>query len=81
LLEAAQAMFAEDFAGRVFGFESDAARHFARIAAHRRALGRPINHADAQIAAIVRTRGAKLATRNLADFADCGIDLIDPWRV
>ena len=81
LLEAAQAMFAEDFAGRVFGFESDAARHFARIAAHRRALGRPISHADAQIAAIVRTRGAKLATRNLDDFADCGIDLIDPWRV
>jgi predicted nucleic acid-binding protein len=81
LLEAAQAMFAEDFAGRVFGFESDAARHFARIAAHRRALGRPISHADAQIAAIVRTRGSKLATRNLDDFADCGIDLIDPWRV
>jgi toxin FitB len=52
LLEAVQAMFAEDFAGRVFGFESDAARNFARIAAHRRALGRPISHADAQIAAI-----------------------------
>jgi hypothetical protein len=38
LLEAAQAMFAEDFAGRVFGFESDAAQNFARIAAHRRLL-------------------------------------------
>jgi predicted nucleic acid-binding protein len=81
LLKAAQAMFAEDFAGRIFGFDSEAARDFARIAAHRRALGRPISQADAQIAAIVRTRGAKLATRNVEDFADCGVDLIDPWRV
>lgn len=47
----------------------------------RRALGTPINHADAQIAAITRLRGAKLATRNAADFKDCGIDLIDPWNV
>jgi predicted nucleic acid-binding protein len=81
LLKAAQAMFAEDFAERIFGFDSEAARDFARIAAHRRALGRPISQADAQIAAIVRTRGAKLATRNVEDFADCDVDLIDPWRV
>ena len=80
LLAAAETMFTEDFAGRVFSFESDAARNFARIAAHRRALGKPIGHADAQIAAITRTRGAKLATRNVDDFADCDIDLIDPWR-
>ena len=70
LLAAAQAMFAEDLAGRVFGFESDAARAFSKIAAHRRALGRPISHADAQIAAIAQVREAKLATRNVADFDD-----------
>ena len=52
LLAAAEAMFAEDLAGRIFGFESEAARVFSKIAAHRRALGRPISHADAQIAAI-----------------------------
>jgi len=79
LLEAAEAMFAEDLAGRIFGFESDAARAFSRIAAHRRGLGRPISHADAQIAAIAQVRGAKLATRNLADFKDIGLDVINPW--
>jgi len=79
LLAAAEAMFAEDFADRVFGFESDAARVFSKIAAHRRALGRPISHADAQIAAIVQVRRAKLATRNVRDFEDCGIDVVDPW--
>ena len=81
LLAAAEGMFTEDFAGRVLAFESDAARHFARIAAHRRALGRPVSHADAQIAAIARAHGAKLATGNGPDFADCSITVIDPWRV
>jgi toxin FitB len=80
LLTAAEAMFAEDLAGRIFGFESGAARAFSKIGAHRRALGRPISHADAQIAAIAQARGAKLATRNVADFADCGLDVVDPWN-
>jgi toxin FitB len=80
LLAAAEAMFAEDLAGRIFGFESDAARAFSKIAAHRRALGRPISHADAQIAAIAQVRGAKLATRNVADFRDCALEVLDPWN-
>jgi len=80
LLAAADAMFTQDFAGRVLAFESDAAHHFASIAAHRRAIGRPISHADAQIAAIARAHGAKLATGNGPDFANCSITVIDPWR-
>jgi len=80
LLAAAEAMFAEDLAGRVLGFEGETARAFFKIAARRRALGRPISHADAQIAAIAQVRGARLATRNVADFEDCGIDVVDPWN-
>lgn len=79
LLAAADAMFTEDLAGRIFGFESDAARAFSQIATQRRALGRPISHADAQIAAIAQVRRAKLATRNVSDFRDCDIDVVDPW--
>ena len=79
LLSAAENMFAEDFGGRVFSFESDAARFFSKIASHRRAIGKPISHADAQIAAIARLRNASLATRNIADFDDCGVDLVNPW--
>ena len=81
LLAAAESMFTEDLAGRILGFESAAACFFAKIAAHRYALGRPISHADAQIAAIARIRGAKVATRNIADFEDCAIEVIDPWNV
>ena len=79
LLAAAEAMFAEDLGGRIFGFESDAARSFSKIAAQRRLLGRPISHADAQIAAIAEVRGAKLATRNVTDYEGCGLDVVDPW--
>ena len=79
LLRAAEDMFNEDLGGRILGFESEAARPFAQIAAHRRSLGKPISHADAQIAAIARLRRAQLATRNVADFSDCGVDLVNPW--
>jgi predicted nucleic acid-binding protein len=76
LFAAAEAMFAEDFAGRILAFDGNAARNFAGIAATRRALGRPISHPDA----IAKTRGAMLATRNVADFEGCGLDLVDPWN-
>ena len=79
LLAAADAMFAEDLGGRVHGFDSDAARAFSKIAARRRGLGKPISHADAQIAAIAQVRIARLATRNIEDFHDCGIEVVDPW--
>ncbi len=75
----AEVMFAEDFAGRIFAFDSAAARALSEIAARRRSLGNPISFADAQIAAITQVRGAKLATRNAADFRHCDIDVIDPW--
>ncbi len=79
LESAAEAMFEEDFAGRVAPFDSDAARLFPRIVASRRAHGHPIAQWDAQIAAIARSRGAALATRNTADFEHCGIPVLNPW--
>jgi predicted nucleic acid-binding protein len=79
LLEAAQAIFDEDFAGQVLSFDSDAADLFAEIAAHRRRLGRPISQLDAMIAAMTRSRGAALATRNTSDFEHCGIQIVNPW--
>jgi hypothetical protein len=72
-------IFAEDLAGRVLPFDSAAAREFADIAASRHRAGRPISEADARIAAIARSRGAALATRNVGDFAGCRLELIDPW--
>ena len=75
----ATGLFDEDFAGRVLAFDSSAARAFAGIVASRRKLGRPIGELDAQIAAIAHAHGATLATRNVEDFADCGVRIVRPW--
>ena len=77
---AADAMFEEDFAGRVLPFSSHSARAYAEIALARRQSGRPISQFDAQIAAIAKSFGAGVATRNVADFEGCGIRVIDPWQ-
>jgi predicted nucleic acid-binding protein len=37
--------------------------------------------ADAVIAATALAHGAPLATRNVADFAEIGLELINPWDV
>lgn len=80
-LEAAlAAMFAEDFTGRILPFDAGAVSAYVEIVGERRSIGRPISQCDAQIAAMARHAGAKLATRYTADFERCGIALIDPWR-
>jgi toxin FitB len=80
LESAATSMFADDFGGRILGFGTDAGPGYAQIASDRRRAGRPISHFDAQIAAIARLAGAALATRNLADFAGCGLTVVNPWE-
>lgn len=79
-LEAALvAMFAEDFAGRILPFDTGSVHAYVEIVGDRRAQGRPISQFDAQIAAIARRAGARVATRNTDDFLSCGVALIDPW--
>jgi len=80
LITAARPIFETEMAGRILPFDSDAALAYADLAAHRRQIGQPISQIDGQIAAITRSRGAQLATRNVRDFVVCGITLVDPWR-
>ena len=61
-------------------FDADTAVCYAALVARRDRPGLPIDGFDAQIAAICRTRGPALATRNATDFRETGIDLIDPWQ-
>jgi predicted nucleic acid-binding protein len=79
LESAIKAILEEDFAGRILPFDGDAAFVFPQIVAARRDLGSPITQWDAQIAAIARSRGAALATRNTSDFEHCGISVLNPW--
>ena len=79
LLFTAETMFREDFKGRILPFDRAAAQAYAVIAASRRATGMPVKYSDCQIAAIARSRGLSVATRNVRDFEGCGIDVINPW--
>ncbi|MCP5431679.1 MAG: type II toxin-antitoxin system VapC family toxin [Alphaproteobacteria bacterium] len=80
LAGAAKRLFDTLLGGRILAFDREAAADYALIVSARRTAGRPILPVDAQIAAIARSRGARLATRNIADFEGCGIELIDPWN-
>ena len=79
LWDAAKKIFDEDFADQVLSFDGDAADMYAEIAASRRTTGKSINQFDAMIVAMARSRGASLATRNVKDFENCGVDVINPW--
>lgn len=79
LASAVDGLIREDFGGRVLPFDGAAARAYSEIAAVRRSAGRPVSQADCQIAAIALARGFAVATRNVPDFADMGIEIADPW--
>lgn len=79
LQSALRDMFDEDFAGRVLPFDSAATAAYAEIVTARRAAGRPISQFDAQIAAVARQHAMVVATRNVDDFTDCGVSVINPW--
>jgi predicted nucleic acid-binding protein len=73
------ALMAELFAGRVWPFISEAAHWYGELLCRRERLGRSMATADAVISAIALAHGASLATLDVADFADIGLELINPW--
>lgn len=74
------AILNENFSGRTLAFDNAAADGYAGIAASRKFGGRPMSQFDAMIAAIAHAHGATLATRNIRDFEDSGINIVDPWH-
>jgi len=80
LEEAARAMFADDFHGRVLPFDTEAAASYAEVFAARRKAGRPVGTVDLMLAAIARVRRASVVTRNVADFEGVGLTIINPWN-
>lgn len=67
------------FADRVFGFTEEAALAYGELMGAAVRRGQPMSAADGMIAAITRVNGGRLATRNLPDFRDTGLDLVSPW--
>jgi len=70
---------AQAFAQRVVDYDEPCARIYGEIMGARKELGRPMSIPDGQIAAIAQRNRLIVATRNVADFEACRVDLIDPF--
>ena len=82
LVAAMREWLALGFGQRILSFDSAAARAYAEIAGRVvvESAG-PIGEADCQIAAISRSRGGVLVTRNVRDFEGTDVELVDPWTM
>jgi toxin FitB len=64
---------------RLLPFDAMAADRYGDLVASREGAGRPISVLDAIIASIAWVHRASLATRNVRDFDDCGIPVVNPY--
>jgi predicted nucleic acid-binding protein len=81
MAQAANQIFEEDFLGRCIDFGGSAIGRYAVVRAERQLAGRPIDTADAQIAAIALSAHLTLVTRNTKDFEGISaLALINPWQ-
>ena len=71
----------QGFSDRIFPFEERAAEIYAEIIVDRKQQGKPIEVMDAMIASIALLKTAILATRNVSDFENCGLELVNPWEI
>jgi predicted nucleic acid-binding protein len=69
------------FDQRVLNYDESAARIFGELMGDRKELGLPMSVPDGQIAAIARRDHLSVATRNVLDFEDCGIEVINPFEL
>jgi len=67
------------YAGRILAFDQAAAANYGVVTVKRERQGRRMGQMDALIAAIAMSHGAMVATRDIADFMDLGIELINPF--
>ena len=69
------------FEYRILSFDEAAAYAYAKIMSQRKKLGKPMSVPDGQIAAIASANRFAVATRDLDDFSNCWIDLINPFEL
>ena len=81
LAAAAAAIFTNEFEGRVLPFDTTATAAYADLFATHRRIGKPTAPMDLMIAAIARSHGASVVTRDSGGFDGCGLTVINPWAI
>ena len=64
------------FAGRILAVDVQVADRWGRLVA---AAGRPLPAIDSLLGATAAHHGLRTVTRNSRDFADLGLELVNPW--
>jgi predicted nucleic acid-binding protein len=64
------------FAGRILPVDTQVADRWGRLLS---VAGRPLPAIDSLLAASAAQHGLSMVTRNSRDFADLGLDVINPW--
>jgi toxin FitB len=81
LFERITTFFEAGFRDQILPFDGPCATLYGGIRHGREAAGKPIAVEDAMIAAIARAYGVQaIATRNIKDFVECGVPVVDPWQ-
>lgn len=79
LEQAFDSAISEAFKQRILPFDERSAHIYGNIMGERKKFGRPMSICDGQIAAIALVHEMAIATRNIKDFQDCDIELINPF--
>ncbi len=79
-LVASLSRFLVDYSDRILSIDRESAEWSARFRATAVRSGRSPDLIDLLIAGTAWTHGLAIATRNVRDFGDLGIEIINPWE-
>lgn len=68
------------FEDRILAFDKNVSRVWAHMTAQAETQGKSMAAFDVIIAATARAHDCKLVSRNVRDFVNAGIDVINPWQ-
>jgi toxin FitB len=71
----------ELYANHILAFDAAAAEEFGRLSAYCESIGQRIEQMDGLIAAVALSNRMGLATRDVGDFSNLGVDLINPFDI
>jgi len=68
-----------NFEDRILAFDQAVAEVWAAMTVEAASRGKPLSAFDSIIAATARAHDCRLVTRNVRDFADAGVEVLNPW--
>ena len=68
------------YGGRILPVDRAVSRHAAQLRARARSSGRTLHLGDGLIAGTAVAHDLVLATRNIGDFAELDMDILNPWE-